>query len=122
VLAVIVVSASCLPAFIFDGVAARIGVAGKMGTAGKIVDDVLRDMGRDSTRDADSSLIARGTAWTENPGGMTGVARLGGSWLPLIELLVNMGIESGSLSFTSASTLNDACSSALKGTSSARCC
>lgn len=122
VLDAVVTLVDCLSDFLCDGVAGRIGVTGTTGTAGMMVDEVVRDIGRDSARDADLSLTARGTAGTVNPGGMTGVALRGGSGTrPLIGLLAITGMESGSLSFTSASTLSDACSSALNGTSSVQC-
>jgi hypothetical protein len=69
-----VVSVCCF-VFLALGVAARIGVTGITGTAGVIVEDVVRDIGREPGRDLDSSITARGMAGIENPGGIVGVVR-----------------------------------------------
>ena len=106
-------SAGCLP--FFD----LMGVAGMTGTAGVIVDEVVRDIGRDPGRESVSAATALGMAGTVNPGGTMGVALRGCSKkLPLREVLGVPWTGSLSLSFTSASTLKEACSSALKGVSS----
>jgi hypothetical protein len=114
-------SMDCFTFLAFEEVSARIGVTGITGTAGVIVDDAVRDMGREPGRDLDSSITARGIAGAEKPGGIVGVARRGCTkkW-PLIGVLgtLRVGSCSGSVSLTSASTLNDACSSAIKDASS----
>jgi hypothetical protein len=101
------------------------GTGGKTGTAGVMVDDVVRDMGLELGRDFDSSAIARGMAGAEKPGGIVGVARPGcvKNW-PLIGVLgtLRVGCNSCSLSLTRASTLKDACSSALNVVSSVCTC
>lgn len=74
------VSTTCLPFFALAGVAALTGVTGTTGTTGTtgvIVDEVVRDMGRDPGRDFDSSATALGIAGAVNPGGMVGVERRG---------------------------------------------
>lgn len=111
----------CLFVAALLGVAIRIGVTGTTGTAGVMVDEVVRDIGRDAGRTRDSSMTAFGIAGAVKPGGMLGVERRGYSrkWL-LIGVMGMPRIGSLSLSLTRASTLRDACSSALSGTSSTR--
>jgi len=108
----------CLP-LVLPGVALTSGVAGTTGTAGVMFEDVVRDIGRDPGRERDSSRTALGMAGAVKPGGIVGVDRRGCSkkW-PLSGVLRIGRIGSLSLSLTSASTLIDACSSALKGASS----
>jgi hypothetical protein len=101
------------------------GVTGTTGTAGVIVDEVVLDMGRELGRDLDSSTIARGIAVAEKPGGIVGVARRDcvKKWLLIGVLgMLRAGSSSGSVSLTRASTLNEACSSALKVASSVHSC
>jgi hypothetical protein len=113
------VSLFCLPLVTLLGVALTSGVTGTTGTAGAMVEDVVRDIGRDPGRDRDSSSTALGMAGAVKPGGIVGVDRRGCSkkW-PLSGVLGMGRIGSLSLSLTSASTLIDACSSALSGASS----
>lgn len=115
-----VVSAFCLPLVFLLGVELGSGVAGTTGTAGMMVEDVVRDIGRDPARERDSSRTALGIAGTVKPGGIVGVDRRGCSknW-PLSGVLGAGRVGSLSLSLTSASTLIDACSSTLKDPSSA---
>lgn len=101
------------------------GVTGTTGTAGVIVDEVVLDIDREPGRDFDSSTIARGIAVAEKPGGIVGVARRGcvKKWLLIGVLgILRIGSSSGSASLTRASTLNEACSSALKVASSVHSC
>jgi hypothetical protein len=113
----------CLPFLALLEVASRIGVTGMTGTAGVIVEEVVRDIGRDAGRERDSSMTALGIAGAVKPGGMAGVARRGGSknW-PLNGVIGVPRTGSLSLSLTSASTFIDACSSTLKTVSSACRC
>jgi hypothetical protein len=114
----LIASVVCFPRLTLEGVIAWIGVTGITGTAGVILDEVVRDIGRDPARDKGPSMTAFGMAGTVNPGGTEGVARrIPSSMAPLMVLPGMPCGGSGSLSFTRASTLNDACSSALKGTS-----
>jgi hypothetical protein len=109
----------CFPLFVLLGVTARIGVTGRTGTAGVIVEETVRDIGREVGRDRDSSTVVLETAGAVKPGGTVGVARRGCSKnLPLNGVLGVFRIGSLSLSLTSASTLIDACSSTLKDVSS----
>jgi hypothetical protein len=71
-------SPACFAFFALEGVEACFGVTGTTGitgTAGVMVDDVVRDIGRDPGLDLTSSATARGMAGAEKPGGMVGVAR-----------------------------------------------
>jgi hypothetical protein len=115
-----ILSLFCLPLPFLLGVALTSGVAGTTGTAGVMLEDVVRDIGRDPARERDSSRTALGIAGAVKPGGMVGVDRRGCSknW-PLSGVLGAGRIGSLSLSLTSASTLIDACSSTLKDPSSA---
>ncbi len=116
-------SAFCLPLFVLMGVAARIGVTGITGTAGVIVEEAVRDIGRELGRESESSTTALGMAGAVKPGGMVGVARRGCSKKWVLNGVFGVPrICSFSLSFTSASTLKDACSSALNGVSSVYDC
>jgi hypothetical protein len=67
---------ACLLFFGLVGVA-LMGVTGTTGTAGTMLDEVVRDMGRDPGRESDSSTTALGIAGAVNPGGTEGVARRG---------------------------------------------
>ena len=114
------VSLFCLLFLILLDVASRIGVAGITGTAGVIVEEVVRDIGRDAGRERDSSMTVLGIAGIVKPGGIVGVDRRGGSKKsPLIGVIGVSRTGSLSLSLTNASTLINACSSALKVVSSA---
>jgi hypothetical protein len=115
-----ILSLFCLPLPFLLGVALTSGVAGTTGTAGVMLEDVVRDIGRDPARERDSSRTDLGIAGAVKPGGMVGVDRRGCSknW-PLSGVLGAGRIGSLSLSLTSASTLIDACSSTLKDPSSA---
>lgn len=121
IVAVSAVSAGCLLFFDLIGVASLVGVAGITGTAGVMVEEVVRDIGRDPGREKVSVITALGMAGAVNPGGTVGVALRGCSKkLPLIGVLGAPWAGSLSGSLTSASTLKETCSSALKGASSAR--
>ena len=110
----------CVFFFNLAGVAARSGVAGTTGTAGVMLEDVVRDMGREDGRERESSFTARGTTGAVNPGGIVGVDRRGGSRRCVPKGVLGVPITfSMSLSLTSRSTFSDASSSAVNDVSSA---
>jgi hypothetical protein len=71
------VTTDCFVFLDMAGVVGRIGVIGMTGTTGVMVDDVVRDIGRELGRDCESSFTALGMAGIVNPGGIVGVARRG---------------------------------------------
>lgn len=122
--AAIGVSTGCFDFLVVAGVVGRIGVTGMTGTTGVMFDEVVRDIGREPGRDCESSFNARGMAGTVKPGGIVGVDRRGceRKWpLSGVAGILRAASSSGSVSFTKASTLKDACWSALKVVSSTRC-